>query len=208
MPFEPATLDAVSDLWRSHARAYAPAMFGLVLCGDDTEDDEGLFRYIMSRAPLLDDMAGPYTSLTLIAWQVDERSREITTGTDLGYLHAAPSWRMHAQGVYSVAHALKVPLEHLPVVVLAARPQVSDKTLVVRLRRDPRAGTGQGAYGEPLKMLLSACRAAADEAPEKRLRLIEKRLRATTKDGAGVFARFSETGILAQIIEGLVKGLS
>jgi hypothetical protein len=205
MPVEPATITAITTLWAGHAVRYEPGIYGLVLCGGETEQDKEFSKFVLRYRLMLDDMAGPYTSLILVLTQPDEEPEHRPAGSDVEYVDLLPPSRLHAPGVYTIANALRVPLEQLPAVLLSADPRLSDSSLVISLRD---AGDRPDGYLETMKLLLSAARAAYDVPVDERLRLIEKHMRQPgTGRALAITATIVKTGIIKQVIEGLLKGL-
>jgi len=163
---------------------------------------------------MLDDMSGAYTSLTLSGWQVDERlsSPKVTNQQPEGleYLHAAPSWTFGARGVYSLANALDLPLNQFPLVMVSMDPWVDEEILVVSLRdllNQPIVDRNE-QLADFFAALLTACRTAKGTGSHKRLRLLKKELEPHLQRGrGGTLKSVAESGILAQVIEGILKGL-
>lgn len=227
MPFEPSTLTRLSLVWRLHAAQYDPTVFALILCGDNNRADGLLFDYVQAHVPQLDDMAGEYTSLTLIAWNLDsndqvptspdssiEPPREsiLETGSDLTLLHALHSWQVDARGVYSIVHALGLPLDGMPFVVLSAEPNASDIVLALSVRdmltQFHDNAEAKERLSEFFAVLLTACRQSIEVSENRRLQFIKSRLRRLLKAGnTGFWSRIISSGILTQVIEGVLKGM-
>jgi hypothetical protein len=170
--------------------------------------ERSFYEFVQGRQVMLDDMAGPYTSLALVSGQLmDDRSFD--GGEHIGYFEVLPSWVLHSRSVYGIANALKVPLTELPAIVLSAEPSGSHQSLVVSFQVQENDDKLLDArYTSLVMALLAACREAADEPVKKRLRIIESRMKNLRKGERPDFlSRFSQSGLLSQIIEGIVRGI-
>jgi hypothetical protein len=220
MTFKTATLPELTDVWRDHEIEYGPSVFALVLCGASGHIDRDLFYFMTKCAEQLDAMSGHYTSLTLIAWELDRALDSLTSKAiesreddgDLAYLHGIPSWKLNAEDVYHLAHKLGLDLNKMPF-VLIAESTTSPTTLLAVSVRDWVASKESDDL-EPsiidfFEVLLTACRASAEIAPDKRLRFIDKQLRKAVRIRASTaFSKIISMGMLSQIIEGILKGMS
>lgn len=229
MPFDPAPLAGITRLWQSHANQYRPAIFGLILCGANHPADGLLYSYVRSHSIQLDDMAGPYTSLTII---VSEANVAIAGNagpleieeerTDIEYLHATSSWALNAEGAYRIAHALGLRLDGMPFIVLSGHPTTSNGFWALSVRdavRPPdepdsdvdESGHGAAAAAQIARLfevLLTQGREAYDQTAENRLKIVRKAVEREFRKRSGwSFSQIAESGVIAQIIEGITKGL-
>jgi hypothetical protein len=224
-------VDGIARLWRSHAELYGPSIFGLILCGSNHPADDLVYSYVRHHRDQLDDMAGPYTSLAIIVAKSDAAitGNAGPTATEamppeLGYLHATTLWELDADGVYSVAHALRLRLDGMPFIVLSSQPTTSGGYWALSVRdaladllgQDPETDRPKSSNSAAaaqvarlFEVLLTEGREAYDRPPEKRLKVLQKAVEREFRGRSRwSFSRLAESGVMAQIIEGIVKGLS
>ncbi|MFG2785956.1 hypothetical protein ACGFY7_50115 [Streptomyces prunicolor] len=216
MTIEKVDLTKLLDYWSEQRNTYAPSAYVMLLCGAATELDRQTFSFVVQNRFMLTDMSGPYTSLTLVGSRSDgevlaappsDRQRG-----ELGYLHGAYADRFHASGVFDLANALNLPLDQFPLIVVSLDPWARDEILTVSLRDLPHPDDPAADRTEQLvdffAALLTACRTTRGTAAGKRLRLIQKHMKPHLDHGrSGWLNSVSESGILAQVIEGIIRGL-
>lgn len=118
MTIRTADLRQVLGYWSQQRDHYGHGPYALLLCGDGTRLEKQAFEFVLQNGAMLDDMTGPYISLTLVAWRLDSPVAPADSSPELEYLHAAHSWALGAPGVYSLASALDLPINRLPMVML------------------------------------------------------------------------------------------
>ncbi|MBM7774946.1 hypothetical protein JOD54_005150 [Actinokineospora baliensis] len=205
MSIKKVDLSGLLDYWAEQRERYKPGAYVLVLCGNATELDRATAAFVRDNPAMLDDMSGPYTSVTLVAWRADDPAAP-DTHDGLSYLHTPHAERLGAANAYSLANSLQLPLDRFPLVLVSADPWEKDRTAVFSLRDLPD-GDDSERLAKFFAALLTACTAATPHQADKRLRQIRKHVESHLKDGKGALNAISESGILAQVIEGLLKGL-
>jgi hypothetical protein len=218
MTFKTATFPDLASVWREHEMDYDPRAFALVLCGANGAIDQVLFDFMTRSAEQLNAMSGRYTSLTLVAWNLDRVIDNVSSiaidhsSGDLGYLHGIPSWRLDSEDVYNLAHKLELDLNKMPFVLIAVSTASPAPLLAVSVREwvaSKENDEVESSIIEFFEVLLTACRASASIAPDKRLRFIDKQLRKAVRIRTSTaFSKLISMGILSQIIEGILKGIS
>ncbi|GAA2996591.1 hypothetical protein [Actinokineospora diospyrosa] len=205
MSIKKVDLSGLLDYWAEQKNLYKPGAYVVVLCGNATELDRDTAGFVMDNPAMLDDMSGPYTSISLVAWRSGEPASpgEGTYG-GLSYLHTPHAERLGATSSYSLANSLQLPLDRFPLVLVSADPWESDRIAVFSLQDLPDDNDGLASF---FAALLTACRAATSYQADKKLRLIRKHVESHLKGGKSALNTFSESGILAQVIEGIIKGL-
>lgn len=209
MAIQTAELSQVLDYWSQQRHLYGSGPYALFLCGDGTQLEKQAFEFFLQNGAMLNDMTGPYLSVTLVAWRLDAQLNVDATSPELEYLHAAHSWTLGASGVYSLASALDLPLNRFPMIVLSVEPWTNNEVLILSLRdfADTSGSSDFDHFVYFFAKLSTACRFAR-KAPEKRmLRIIQSQMKDMHDDSSQpIIKKISESGFLAQIIEGLIKG--
>lgn len=209
-------LSQLLDYWSQQRDSYGPSAYALLLCGDATELDRRAFDFVVENNAMLDDMSGPYVSLTLLGWRLDVQDNASAIADEhlgeLEYLHATHSWTFGSPGVYSLVNALDLPLNQLPLVVLSTDPWAREDVLIISLRDGVSWQESTEDRSEQLAdffaTLFTTCRSNRDLTPEKRLRVIRKHVKENIKKGENtILKEVIGSGIFAQLIEGIVNAL-
>jgi hypothetical protein len=189
-----------------------------LLCGDASEADRAVFDYAVDNWALLSDMSAVYCSLTLVAWRLDRiedqagaRSGRLEEQRSLEHLHVAQSWALGTPGLYSLVQALGLDLADLPLVAAFREPWESEEVLAIPLSAVLAAHDSDAdALYYFFATFFTACREAADATPRRRLKTIRRTVAesATSGSGPGPFTKLAKTGLVEQVVEGIVKGLS
>ncbi|WP_166487320.1 hypothetical protein [Geodermatophilus obscurus] len=216
MPIQNIDVTSLTSLWLTQKQQYDPQAFAVLFCGAATELDQQTWRFVTQNGIMLDHMSGPYTSFTILGWHLDNAVRAPLEGGDspreLRYLHAASSWTLDADGVYGFANALGLPLDRFPLVLVSLDPWSRQDSLLISLR-DLNLGDNAHVVDDDtlarfFSALLSACRMNSEGDWKSRLKAIDRYLDEYIVDrGEGRLKRLSESGVLAQVIEGILKGL-
>jgi hypothetical protein len=191
--------------WENQKRQYSPAVYILLLCGTASDLDQDVFDYVSAHHLALNDMSGPYSSFTILARSATSQSSPPPPdrhAKQLPYLHVAEAWQLGAPGVYQLCHQMNVSLSDLPAILMTADPW-SSQSSVWPLSRIVDHGRENFASIWPL--LFTACREVSELPLKDRLHGIEKRVRKSFSSNA--LSGIRDSGIVAQIVEGITKGL-
>lgn len=215
-----ANVPGLSSLWQSQRASYNPTFFMLLFLGAGSSADRFLIDYLQANDLMLDNMSGPYSSLVVVADNIGSHAKKEKyrpqSSPELEYLHLSPPLddvQDSQLSVYTLAHKLSVPLDRFPALLISPDPwDCSDATLfdlgVLLATLAPDAG--KRAKGELLNEFFSAiftaARDYADKTPSKRLKSLGKRGEEAMPRAKGRFQAAIDSGVIAQVVEGLVKG--
>jgi len=216
-----ANVPNLITLWAAQKAEYNPSFFMLLFLGAGSSADNFALDYVQAHALMLDNMSGPYASITVITEEVKAHGETSNyrpqSSPDMEYLHRSPSLD-DDQGIsvtaYTLAHKLAIPLDRFPALLVTPDPwDCHDATLfdlsVLFAALGPDAS--KQAKGDLMtrffSAILTASREGADRAPSKRLAMLSKKGEATLPRVKGRFQSAIDSGIIAQVVEGLVKGL-
>ena len=208
------SIDRLNSFWREAAQNYEPAVYSLLLCASDDAVDGLVAKYIVNHWEMLSEMSGPYSAFAVIT--DPKRGKHRSKGGEaarLSYLHSLSSAEIGSSSVYSLAHELGLELDRLPIIVASADPWVRGDLLSYSVRDFLlRAG---GSTTDVTYLILqffriwfTACREASKRRKGSRLRTVKVHVDRRTASEKSLVGSFMQSGILAQLIEGVVKGVS
>jgi hypothetical protein len=211
------------NYWQHQKDTNPASVYGLLLCGDTSEVDAAVFEFVDKYWAQLSDMSGAYCAMTLVAWKSDAAMAQVESSetpstkedampTALKEMYAQTSWRLGGKGVYSLAQALGVDLSRMPVALLTSRPWSSKKLLDLSLL--PFAtDSGEESKARPVGLegffasLFTACNRASETGERWRLRTVRREMSGLYPTGPGIADRLIESGVIAQVVEGVVAAV-
>jgi hypothetical protein len=207
--------------WRETRRIYGEPVYGLLLCTKEPGADTLVGQFITRYAQDLNDMSGVYCVLTILIddnqseGQIYDRRDGDETESGLSYLHSLSISKLGSSSIYEIAHSVKIELQKMPVMLLLADPWESDEMLIYSLKdflaSRPSLETGKEMeyISQFFRVLCTSCREVGTIQKDKRLGILKKSLnRGLGINTQNVLSQIKKTGIIAQVIEGILKGMS
>jgi hypothetical protein len=212
--------EGLLGVWEEHVRMGASGVFGLLIGGHVSETEREIGAFMRSNRAALHDMSGVYCALAVVGFaETHSDGSDATRGgsadarTGFRYLTSTRPEELDQQSVYGVARALDIDVGDLPALFLSADPWSTDKTLVLSVGDVVARSTlasrhrGDDRWWAFFSALFDACVAAGQVTPKKRLDALEDDL-VERLGKASLGGRLLRTGVLAQIVEGIVAGLT
>lgn len=208
-------------LWEAQRMRYTPGFFMILFLGEGSSADQFVLKYLQTHEPMLDNMSGPYASLTVMTPQSSERLQapgNSSRASDLNYLHLSPVPKNDPDEditIYDLAQSLSVPLDSFPALFVSPDPWAYGKAhlfdlgeLISALGEDASDQARTDLISEFFSAVFSASRESENLGAPKRLRSLAKRAEDIYPKTPGRFRAAIESGFIAQVVEGLVKGFT
>jgi hypothetical protein len=218
-------LAGLLEYWRRQRQYYDESLFALLLCGNESKIDRAIFNYTDQYAEMLDDMSGAYCVFAVLAGDRDEGADEEVAESladdssderDLAYLHVIHPGQLDASTVYSVAHALGISLAELPVVIFTLDPWQTEEVAVYAIRNFVDDDNLEETITTFFRSVFTSCREVVGVRLDRKLRAMKRNLdqqlrenlaRPPSRQSEGVASRIAKTGIIAEVVKGIVQGI-
>lgn len=203
----------VLAFWDDQRTRYGYPLLGLVLCGKETNIDRTVWKYLTTNQKMLSEMSGAYCGLS-IACELDGEVEGRDASTDpssLSYLHKVTTSALGARSLYGLCHRLDIELDTMPTLVLVGDPTQAENRLafsLLRIVEDVEERAIPDHLTRFFRILFTTCRRSSEIPPQRRLAFVRKSIEKEDLPGSGHWlAQVAESGVIAQVIQGIVKGL-